>query len=73
MPVEKVRAFEAEYLDTLRATQPPTSTSIRTSGKISDEATAAFKDAAERLADQYADDAMDFRRSRPLPKAPSCC
>jgi len=54
VPADKVRAFEAEYLDTLRATHGEHLTAIRTSGAMSDEAAAAFKAAAERLAGQYA-------------------
>jgi len=53
VPVEKVKAFEAEYLDTLRATQGQHLDAIRTTGKLSDEGAAAFKDAASRLANQY--------------------
>jgi F-type H+/Na+-transporting ATPase subunit alpha len=53
IPAEKVRTFEAEYLDTLRATQADHLSAIRASGAMSDEAAAAFKEAAERLATQY--------------------
>ncbi len=53
IPVEKVKAFQAEYLDTLRATQSEHLTSLRTTGALTDEASAAFLDTAKRLAAQY--------------------
>ena len=54
VPVGRVRAFEAEYLDTLRATHGAHLDALRTTGALTDEAAAAFKATAERLAAQYA-------------------
>ena len=53
IPVEKVKDFQAEYLDTLRATHADHLATLRATGALSSEASAAFLDTAKRLAAQY--------------------
>jgi F-type H+/Na+-transporting ATPase subunit alpha len=55
VPVEKVRAFEKEYLERLTLRHDDVLRSIVQTGKLSDEATATFEKVADELSALYAD------------------
>ncbi len=52
VPVEKVKAFEAEYLDYLEAKHADVMLSLK-SGKYTDEATDVLTQVAKEIADKY--------------------
>ena len=52
--VSDVQSFERELLENLRSRQPEALASIRETGMLSDEAKAAFREEAQRLAELYA-------------------
>jgi F-type H+/Na+-transporting ATPase subunit alpha len=54
VPVDKIRAFEKEYLERLTLRHADLLNSIATSGKISDDAKATFEKVAAELSDLYA-------------------
>jgi hypothetical protein len=52
VPVERVREFERDFLDTLRATEEDTLLQLK-AGKINDEITAVLDRVAKEVAQKY--------------------
>ena len=53
VPVEQVRAFEKDFREALRLKHADVLTAVATTGKLSDEATAAFEQEAADLSARY--------------------
>lgn len=52
IPVSKVKEFQKEYVEFLKAKHPETMTAIK-AGKIDDEITAVLRNAANDIASKY--------------------